>query len=78
MWPRSELSSDFVDNSDLNQEIGEVLIAPAFLSISVEGNICCVIDCEMYSSFEKIVKGCMFYEEICSKCEGELLDVVNA
>ena len=35
---KSELSSDCGD------EMGEVLTVSAFLSLSVEGNICCVID----------------------------------
>ena len=56
---------------DLNQEMGEELIAPAFSSVSIEGNICCVIDCERYSRLEKLVEGYMFGEEICSKFEGE-------
>ena len=56
MWPRSELSSDCGHAFDLNQEMVEVLIAPAFSSVSVEGNICCVIDCERYSSLEKLLK----------------------
>ena len=30
MWPRSELSSDCEDLLNLNLEMGEVLIAPAF------------------------------------------------
>ena len=45
MWLRSELSSDCGDALDLNQEMGEVLVTPALSSVSVEGNICCVIDC---------------------------------
>ena len=47
--------------------------APAFSSVSVEGNICFVIDCEGYSSLEKLlhVTGYIFCEEICSKFEGE-------
>ena len=56
MWPRSELNSNYVDVLDLNQQVGEVLIAPAFSSVSVEGNLCCVIDCERYSSLEKVLK----------------------
>ena len=55
VWPRSELSSDDVDALDLNQEIGEVLITPAFSSVSVEGNICCVVDCGRYNSLQKVV-----------------------
>ena len=55
MWPRSELSSDDVDALDLNQEIGEVLITPAFSSVSVERNICCVVDCGRYNSLQKVV-----------------------
>ena len=39
MCPRSEVSSDCGDALDLNQEMGEVLIAPAFSPVSVEGNI---------------------------------------
>ena len=56
MWPRSDLTSDYGDALDLNQHVGEVLIAPTFSSVSVEGNICCVIDCERYSSLEKLLK----------------------
>ena len=37
VWSRSELSSDPGDTLDLNQEIGEVLIAPGFSSVSDEG-----------------------------------------
>lgn len=47
--PRSELSSDCADALDLNQEMREVLIAPANSSLSVEENICCVVGCERYS-----------------------------
>ena len=50
------MSSDCGDALDLNQEMGEILITPAFSSVSVEGNICCVIDCETYSSLEKLLK----------------------
>ena len=60
LWPRSGLSSDFGDALDLNQEIGEVLITPAFSSVSIEGNICCVIDCERYSNLEKLLKVASF------------------
>ena len=56
VWPRSELRSDCGDALDLNQQVGEVLIAPTFSSVSVEGNIFCVIDCEMYSSLKKMLK----------------------
>ena len=56
VWPRSKLSSDCGDVLDLNQEMGKALIAPAFSSVSVEGNICCVVECEMYSSLEKLLK----------------------
>ena len=56
MWPRLELSSDCGDALDLNQEIGDVLIAPAFSPVLVEGNICFDIDCERYSSLEKLLK----------------------
>ena len=41
---RSELTGDYGDALDLNQQVGEVLIAPTFTSVSVEGNIYCVID----------------------------------
>ena len=50
------MTSDYGDALDLNQQVGEVLIAPAFSSVSVEGNICCVVDCERYSSLEKLLK----------------------
>ena len=50
------MTSDYGDALDLNQQVGEVLIAPAFSSVSVEGNLCCVIDCERYSSLEKVLK----------------------
>ena len=50
------MSSDCGDPLDLNQEMRKVLIAPAFSSVSVEGNICCVINCESYSSLEKLLK----------------------
>ena len=63
MWPRSELSSDCGDPSDLNQEMGEVLIAPAFSSVSFEGDICCVIDCERYRSLEKLLKVTCFVKK---------------
>ena len=53
VWPRSELSSDCGDASDLNQEMGKVLIAPVFLSVLVEGNICCVVGSARNSTFEK-------------------------
>ena len=43
MWPRSELTGDYGDALDLNQQLGEVLIAPIFSSVSVEGNICYVV-----------------------------------
>ena len=33
VWLRSELSSDYGDALDLNQEMGQVLIAPAFSSV---------------------------------------------
>ena len=56
MWPRSELTSNYGDALDLNQQVVEVLIVPAFLSVSVEGNIWCVVDCERYSSLEKLLK----------------------
>ena len=62
MWPRSELSSDCGDVLDLNQEMGEVLVTPALLSVSVKGNICCVIDCERCSSLEKLFKVTCFVE----------------
>ena len=38
------MSSDCGDALHLNQEMGEVLTVSAILSVSVEGNICCVID----------------------------------
>ena len=60
--PRSELTSDYGDALDLNQQVGEVLIAPTFSSVSVEGNICCVIDCERYSSLERLLKVTCFVE----------------
>ena len=50
------MTSDYGDALDLNQQVGEVLIAPTFSSVSVEGNICCVIACERYSSLEKLLK----------------------
>ena len=50
------MTSDYGDALDLNQQVGEVLIVPTFSSVSVEGNICCVIDCERYSSLEKLLK----------------------
>ena len=51
-WPKSECG----DASDLNQDMGKVLIMPAFSPVSVQGNICCDIDCERYSSLEKLLK----------------------
>ena len=53
VWLRSELSSDCGDALDFNQEMGKVLIAPVFLSVSVEGNICCVVGSARNSSLEK-------------------------
>ena len=43
VWPRSELTGDYGDALDLNQQLEEVLIAPIFSSVSVEGNICYVV-----------------------------------
>ena len=76
VWPRSELSSDCRDPLDLNQEMGKVLIAPAFSSVSVEGNICCVIDCESYSSLEKLLKVICFMKRYVRNLKARL-DVVN-
>ena len=56
VWARSELTRDYGDALDFNQQVGEVLIAPTSSSVSVEGNICCVIDCERYSSLENLLK----------------------
>ena len=50
------MTGNYEDALDLNQQAGEVLIAPTFTSVSVEGNICCVIDCERYTSLEKLFK----------------------
>ena len=56
MWLRSELISDCGGALDLNQEMGDLLIASAYSSVSVEGNICCVINFERYSSLQKLLK----------------------
>ena len=58
------MSSDCGDASDLNQDMGEVLIAPTFSSVSIEGNICCLIDCESYSKIEKLLKVTCFVKRL--------------
>ena len=86
VWPRSELSSDCGDVLDLNQKMGEVLIASPFSSVSVEGNICCVIDCERYSSLENLLKVRCFAKRFvrnlkarvgCGECLAEDLTVAQ-
>ena len=57
-----DLSNGCGDVFDLNQETGEILIAPAFSTISFEGNICCIIG--WYSSLEKLLKVTCFVERI--------------
>ena len=56
IWPKSELIGDFAEVLELNHEMGEVLIMTSSASVEVEGNVCCVIDCERYSKLEKLLK----------------------
>ena len=68
----SVLSSDCGDALDLNQEMGDLLTALAYLSVSAEGNISCVIDCVKYFSLKKLLRVTCFVKKFVQNLEARV------